>query len=146
MSLLPCKVTADLPEHRHISVVRPESRHVSADLPESRHVSAIVPQPRHVTAVVPEPRHVVAICHVLSAAPRSLRSVLHCPSLVSSVRDAPLVSARAAGIPKPTHFTPPVCELIPPSAARSIMGTALWCVWAAYTTTAVSPEVAAYAA
>ncbi len=28
------------------------------------------------------------------------------------MRDAPLVSAHAAGIPKPTHFSPPVPELM----------------------------------
>ncbi len=42
-----------------------------------------------------------------------VKSVLQYPSLASSVRDAPLVSARTAGIPKPTHFSHPVPELIP---------------------------------
>ncbi len=57
------------------------------------------------------------------------------------MRDAPLVSARAAGIPKPTHFSPPFPELIPLSVALSTMGIALWCVWAAFTT-AEPPEMA----
>ncbi len=74
---------------------------------------------------------------------------------MSSVRDAPLVSARAAGIPKSTHFSPPVPELIPLSEALPMMGIALCCVWAGYTTSelpqvmapaAASPEVAAHAA
>ncbi len=51
------------------------------------------------------------------------------------MRDAPLVSARAAGIPKSTHFSPPVTELIPLSVVLPIMGITLWCIWAAYTTT-----------
>ncbi len=94
-------------------------------------------------------------CHVLSVASRSSRSVLQYPSLVSSVRDAPVVSARTAGIPKPTHLSPPVLELIPLPAAFPIWGIALWSVWAAYTTnetlemapaTETSPEVAADAA
>ncbi len=65
------------------------------------------------------------------------------------------MSARAAGIPKSTHFSPPVPELIPLSEALPMMGIALCCVWAAYTTSelpqvmapaAASPEVAAHAA
>ncbi len=65
------------------------------------------------------------------------------------------MSARAAGIPKSTHFSPPVSELIPLSEALPMMGIALCCVWAAYTTSelpqvmapaAASPEVAAHAA
>ncbi len=90
-----------------------------------------------------------------SVTPRNLRSVLRVPCLVSSVRDAPLVSACAAGIPKPTHFSPPVPELIPLPVVLPTMGIALWCIWAAYTTTEfletaaatkMSPEVAADAA
>ncbi len=62
------------------------------------------------------------------------------------------MSARAAGIPKPTHFGPPVPELIPLPVVLPTMGIALWCIWAAYTTTEIletaaatkmSPEVAA---
>ncbi len=45
------------------------------------------------------------------------------------------MSARAAGIPKPTHSSPPVPELIPLSKVLPMMGIAFWCVWAAYTTT-----------
>ncbi len=65
------------------------------------------------------------------------------------------MSARAAGIPKPTHFSPPVPELIPLPVVLPTMGIALWCIWAAYTTTEIlemaaatkmSPEVAADAA
>ncbi len=41
------------------------------------------------------------------------------------MRDAPLVSARAAGIPKPAHCTPPVPALIPLSEALPMMGIAL---------------------
>ncbi len=90
-----------------------------------------------------------------SVTPRNLRSVLRVPCLVSSVRDAPLVSAIAAGIPKPTHFSPPVPELIPLPVVLPTMGIDLWCIWAAYTTTEIlettaatkmSPEVAADAA
>ncbi len=58
------------------------------------------------------------------------------------MRDAPLVSARAAGIPKPTHSRPPVPKLIPLSKVLPMMGIAFWCVWAAYTTTEL-PEAAA---
>ncbi len=65
------------------------------------------------------------------------------------------MSARAAGIPKLTHFSPPVPELIPLPVVLPTMGIALWCIWAAYTTTEtletaaateMSPEVAADAA
>ncbi len=41
------------------------------------------------------------------------------------MKDAPLVSARAAGIPKPTHSSPPVPELIPLSEVLPIMGIAM---------------------
>ncbi len=53
---------------------------------------------------------------------------------------AQLVSARATGIPKPTHSSPPVPELIPLSEVLPMMGIAFWCVWAAYTTTEL-PEI-----
>ncbi len=65
------------------------------------------------------------------------------------------MSARAAGIPKPTHSSPSVPELISLSEALPMMGIALCCVWAAYTTTellevakstVMSPEVGAHAA
>ncbi len=65
------------------------------------------------------------------------------------------MSARAAGIPKPTHSSPPVPALVSLSEALPMMGIALCCVWAAYTTTelpevvtstVMSPEVAADAA
>ncbi len=63
--------------------------------------------------------------------------------------------ARAAGIPKPTHSSPPIPELILLSEVLPMMGIAFWCVWAAYTSTELpeaaaatmmSPEVAADAA
>ncbi|KAF4100023.1 hypothetical protein G5714_018219 [Onychostoma macrolepis] len=87
--------------------------------------------------------------------PRSSRSVFHYPSLMSSLRDVPLVSAHTAGIPKPTHSNPPVLMHIPLSEALPLMGIALCCVWAAYTTAELpevatpavaSPEVAVHAA
>ncbi len=63
--------------------------------------------------------------------------------MMSSVRDAPLVSSHAAGIPKPTLLSPPVFELFPLSVALPTMGIALWCVWAAFTTAEV-PGPATY--
>ncbi len=60
-----------------------------------------------------------------SVTPRNLRSVPRVPGLISSVRDAPLVSTRAAGIPKPTHSSPPVLELILLSEVLPIIGIAL---------------------
>ncbi len=53
------------------------------------------------------------------------------------------MSARAAGIPKPTHFSPPVPELIPLHVVLPTMGIALWCIWAAYTTTEILETAAA---
>ncbi len=138
------QVTVDRHESSQVTVDRHESGHVSALQPESLHVSALQPESLHVSAELPE-----------SVTPRDLRSVLRVPCLVSSVRDAPLVSARAAGIPKPTHFSPPVPELIPLPVVLPTLGIALWCIWAAYTTTEtletaaateMSPEVAADAA
>ncbi len=153
------QVSADLPESLHVSADLPESRHVSVDPPEPLHVSVDLPESLHVTADHPEPRHITAAhpesCEVLSVISRYSRSVLRFPSLVSSVRDAPLVSACAAGIPKPTHSSPPVPALISLSEALPMMGITLCCVWAAYTTTelpevatstVMSPEVAADAA
>ncbi|KAL0193382.1 hypothetical protein M9458_011678, partial [Cirrhinus mrigala] len=98
--------------------------------------------PRHVTSDCPESRHFT------SAAPRS-------SSLVSSVRDPPLVFSRAAGIPKPALTNLPVPEVIPLSAALPIWGIAFWCLWATIITaktpepstpTDGSPEVVAEAA
>ncbi len=130
----PSQVMDNLRESNQVTIDLPESHHVSADLPESHHVSADLPESHHVSADLPES------CDVLSVTSRYSRSVLRFPSLVSSVRDAPLVSARAAGIPKPTHSSPPVPELIPLSEVLPMMGIAFWCVWAAYTTTEF-PEV-----
>ncbi len=147
-------LTADQPESHHLTADQPESHHVTADQPESHHVTADQPESHHVTALLPESLHVSAEMPE-SVTPRNLRSVLRVPCLVSSVRDAPLVSARTAGIPKPTHFSPPVPELIPLLVVLPTMGIALWCIWAAYTTTEIlemaaatkmSPEVAADAA
>ncbi len=130
-------VSADPPESLHVSADLPESLHVSADPPESLHIFADPPEPLHVTADHPESLHITAdqpeSCHVLSAIPIFSRLVLQYPSLVSSVRDAPLVSAHAAGIPKSAHFNPQVPVLIPLSEALPMIGIALCCVWAAYT-------------
>ncbi len=79
-----------------------------------------LPEPCHVTADHPES------CDVLFVTSRYSRSVLRFPSLISSVRDAPLVSARAAGIPKPIHSSPPVPELIALSEVLPMMGVAFW--------------------
>ncbi len=139
------QVTFDRHESSHVSADLPESLHVSADLPESLHFSAHLPESLHVSADLPESLHVTVdhpeSCHVLSITPRYSRSVLRFPSLVSSVRDAPLVSACAAGIPKPNHSNPPVPELIPLSKVLPMMGIVFWCAWAAYTTTEL-PETA----
>ncbi|KAA0713081.1 hypothetical protein E1301_Tti008608 [Triplophysa tibetana] len=99
---------------------------------EKLHTTADHPEPRHVTANRPEPHP------ILYVAPRSSRSVIRHFSVVSSVRDALLVS------PKPTHSGLPVPELIPLSEVLPLMWTALWCVWTAYTTRE-SPEVEALA-
>ncbi len=143
---------------RHVIAASHESSQVTADRHESSQVTADRHESSQVTADRHESLHVAAdqpvSCHILSATPRYSRSVLQYPSLASSVRDAPLVSARAAGIPKPTHFSPPVPELIPLPVVLPTMGIALWCIWAAYTTTEtletaateMSPEVAADAA
>ncbi len=48
------------------------------------------------------------------------------------------MSAHAAAIPKPTHSSPPVPELIALSEVLPMMGIAFWCVRAAYTTTELS--------
>ncbi len=58
------------------------------------------------------------------------------------------MSARIDSIHKPTHFSPPVLELIPLSKGLPMMWIAFWCVWAVYTicTPMVSLEVAADAA
>ncbi len=110
------QATADLRESNPTTVDLHVSSQVTVDLhqPESRHVSAHQPEPLHVSAELPE-----------SITPRDLRSVLRTPCLVSSVRDAPLVSARAAGIPKFPHVNPPVPELIPLSEALPMIGIAL---------------------
>ncbi len=153
------QVKVECHESSHVSADLPESLHVSADLPESLHISAHPPESLHVSAHPPESLHITVdhpeSCHVLSITPRYSGSVLRFPSLVSSVRDAPLVSAHAAGIPRATHFNPSVLELFPLSEALPMTRIALCCVWAAYTTSelpqamapaAASPELAAHAA
>ncbi len=114
-------VTADQPESHHVTADQPESHHVTAYQPESLHVSALQPESLHVSAELPDPLHVSAELPE-PVTPGDLRSVLRVPCLVSSVRDAPLVPACAAGIPKSTHFSPPVPELIPLSVVLPTMG------------------------
>ncbi len=96
-SLLSCtsQVTVDFHQSGPVSA----DRHISADRPEHCHVSADHLEVRNVSPVHPKSGH------LLSTAPRS---VFRFPSLMSSVRDAPLVSARAAGIPKPIYV--PSCS------------------------------------
>ncbi len=118
------RVSALQPESLRVSALQPESLRVSALQPESLRVSALQPESLHVSALQPEPLHVSAELPE-SITPRDLRSVLRTPCLVSSVRDAPLVSARAAGIPKSTHVNPPVPELIPLSEVLPMIGIAL---------------------
>ncbi len=132
-------VSADIPESFHFSTDHPESHQVSADLPESLHITSDHPELRHITADQPES------CHVLSATSRYPRSVLQYPRLASSVEDPPLLSVRAAGIPKPAPIpsSPYVPELISLFEALPRMGIAFRCVWAAYTTTE-SPKAAAH--
>ncbi|KAI2654014.1 Mitochondrial pyruvate carrier 1 [Labeo rohita] len=122
----PCHVSAVCPESGNVSADRPDPRHVSSDLLESCHVIAVNLESRFVSAVRPESHYILAehpeschatedhpeSCHVLYVASRFSRSVLLYPSLVSSVRDAPLVISH--------------------------IGVAFWCVWAAFSTTEVS--------
>ncbi|ROL42895.1 hypothetical protein DPX16_10951 [Anabarilius grahami] len=70
-----------------LPATRPEQSHAFADRPEPSHAFADRPEHRHVSADRPEPRHVSG----------SVRKRL---GLRSSVADPPLISARAAGIPK----------------------------------------------
>ncbi len=78
------------------------------------------PELRHITADQPES------CHVLSATSRYPRSVLQYPRLASSMEDPPLLSVRAAGIPKPAPIpsSPYVPELISLFEALPRMGIA----------------------
>ncbi len=102
-------------------------------------------------STTPEPCPVAVV--VLQPSTVLLReTVIKRQRLASSVEDPPLVSARTAGIPKPIHSSPPVPELILLSVVLPTMGIALWCIWAAFTTTEtlemvtateMSPEVAA---
>ncbi len=78
----------------------------------SRHV--YYPEPRPVAVVVLQPSTVL-----------SRETVSKHQRLASSVEDPPLVSARTAGIPKPTHFNSPVPALIPLPEALPMMGIAL---------------------
>ncbi len=131
------QLTALQPESHFVSALQAESHLVSANHPEPHHVTAEQPEPLHVSDLLPEPIHVSAELPE-SVTPRDLKSVLRVPCLVSSVRDAPLVSARAAGIPKPIHSSPPVHALVSLSVALPMMGIALlrfgcvhhhWTVW-----------------
>ncbi|KAL0195040.1 hypothetical protein M9458_008612, partial [Cirrhinus mrigala] len=128
------QVTAELHESSYVSADHPQPRHATSDRPEPRHVSPDLPEPHHVSSDCPESRHVTSdhldSRHVLSAAPRSSRSVLRSSSQVSSVRDPPLVSSRATGIPKPAPSSPIIIEILPPAAALPLM--AIWCMWAAH--------------
>ncbi len=147
------QITVDRHESSQVTVDRHESGHITADLPESLHISAIQPESLHVSAHQPVSSRLCRAARVYY----TQRFKVSPSSSLSGVQreDAPLVSARAAGIPKSTHFSPPVPELIPLSEALPMMGIALCCIWAAYTTSelpqvmapaAASPVVAAYAA
>ncbi len=138
------------PSHSWSSRVRPHHRwstRVSSHLSYSARVSSRLSSPARVSSRLCRAARVYYTQRFKVSPSSSLSGVQR--------EDAPLVSARAAGIPKSTHFSPPVPELIPLSEALPMMGIALCCVWAAYTTSelpqvmapaAASPEVAAYAA
>ncbi len=114
-------------ESLHVSADLPESLHVSADLPESLHVSADPPESLHVSADPPESHNMPTIpgsALVLPAKPGSalVRPAMPesparmatmpadaplWPGLIASVLDPPLVSVRAAGIPRSAALSAP---------------------------------------
>ncbi|KAL0173718.1 hypothetical protein M9458_029686, partial [Cirrhinus mrigala] len=118
------QVTADFPESSQVSAVRTEARHVSAVHSEPRYVSADLPEPRHVTLVIPEPRPVMVVLLQPSSIVLPIEPVIKHQRLASNVKDPLLVSARAAGIPKPALTNSYVPEVIPMSAALPIWGIA----------------------
>ncbi len=116
----------DLACFDHALSIKPEIHQSHWNSLKSSHVTADRPESRHITA------NRLESGHFLSVALRFPKSVRQYPRLASSVEDSPLVSAGATGIPKPTHSSPPVPELISLSEALPMMRIALWCVWAAY--------------
>ncbi|KAL0152196.1 hypothetical protein M9458_051919 [Cirrhinus mrigala] len=115
---------ADAPKHTHIMAVTPEHVHKMAATTKAGHVIAAIPESSQVTADLPESK------------PKGQSFMI-----LYSVRDAPLVSSLAAGMPKPVLTNTSVPEVIPLSAALPIWGIAFYCLWAAFTTTEV-PEPA----
>ncbi len=90
----PSQVTVDVKRPSQVKVNHLESSQFTVDCHKSSHV---FPESRHITADHPEPPYITAdhpeSCVLLSVTPRYSRSVLRSPSLVSSVRDTPLVPA-----------------------------------------------------
>ncbi|XDV40964.1 hypothetical protein PO909_009933 [Leuciscus waleckii] len=135
-----CYISTDLPEPA-VCPVEPESVSVVPLEPEflkptSSLVLSSSESSSPLTAFNPE--------SVLTYFPKNIlgrETFIQRQRFASSVDDPPLVSVRTAGIPKPTHSSPSTPEVIP-SATLPVMGLALWCVWATYTT-AEYPEVVA---
>ncbi len=105
------QVTADHCESSQISAGHPESHHASAGRPES-HVTPAKPGSALVTPAKPESPARMATTPV--DAPLW-------PGLIASVLDPPLVSVRAAGIPRSAALSAPSRELAEsaPEAAPS---------------------------
>ncbi len=123
----PNQVTADLPEP-HNRPAKPESAHVMPAKPESAHVmpakpgsALIVPAKPGSALVVPaKPGSALVVpakpgpARVMSAMPESPAKMATMPAdaplwpgLIACVLDAPLVSVRAAGIPRAAALTVP---------------------------------------
>ncbi len=59
------------------------------------------------------------------------------PGLIASVMDPPLMSVRAAGIPRASALA--VTETVPLTSALPVMAVAILCVWAAHCTPEACP-------
>ncbi len=114
-------VTADLPDSRHVTADRHEASHISADPPELLYVSADPPESHNMPAK-PESAHVMPTkpgsAHVMPAMLESPARMATTPAdaplwpgKIGSVLDPPLVSVRAAGIPRSAALSAPSQEL-----------------------------------
>ncbi len=114
------------------------NRPVSAK-PESAHIMPATPEFAHVMLAMPESAHVMPATKISpkeyfwggysTKAPADAKLG---PGLIASVMDPPLMSVRAAGIPRASALA--VTETVPLTSVLPVMAVAILCMWAAHCT------------
>ncbi|KTG04231.1 hypothetical protein cypCar_00034529 [Cyprinus carpio] len=131
-------VMSATPGPAHIMSATPGPAHVMSATPEPLHEMAAESEPLHKMATEPEPFYVMTAtqdgCHTRASHPADVELG---SGLIASLMDPPLVSVRAAGIPRATPLA--IIEAVPLSSVLPIIMVTILSVWAAHCTPEASP-------